>query len=350
MSIRASDPTFRVGRANRDAGSVSPWLIWRATPASLVGERIPAPNGIARCSICTFCWTREFFAVAPGCSARRWCFTFCACSLARVAGRAFRERRGQLRITQLSGRHPAFRADRLARAPRADGGAIFTASGAVYAKRNPQPLLEDRAIWWSQQTIVAVYFVAGITKLFVTKGLWVLQARWIGVSVAKSAYQSFYDTFDQADLQQQLRVAEFAAAHGWIVALIAAGGLFLELGSPLMLWNRASAAIFGALLIAFPSQPRLLDAAQLHLQPMAAVHLHDQPAVLDHAGRPENLAYAGKSHPHDLVAAVDVNHLPGDRRRAVAREKQPVWPISAGSQLRPAAPFPGNVSASTKTR
>ena len=96
-------------------------------------------------------------------------------------------------------------------------------------------MLESRAIWWSQQTIVAVYLVAGITKLMVTRGKWIYDARWLGVSIAKSAYQSFYDTHRQADLQQQLSIAHFAAAHGWIVVLIAAVGLFLELGSPLML-------------------------------------------------------------------------------------------------------------------
>ena len=111
--------------------------------------------------------------------------------------------------------------------------------------------LENRAIWWSQQTIVAVYLVAGITKLIVTHGLWFFQARWIGVSIAKSAYQSFYDTFDQATLQQQLVVAHFAAAHGWIVALIAAVGLLLELGSPLMLVHRAWAALLGCALLGF---------------------------------------------------------------------------------------------------
>ncbi|MGI8890670.1 MAG: hypothetical protein ACR2G0_07805 [Chthoniobacterales bacterium] len=111
--------------------------------------------------------------------------------------------------------------------------------------------LEDRAIWWSQQTIVVVYLVAGITKLLVTKGLWIFQARFIGVSVAKSAYQSFYDTLNQSDLQQQMAIAQFASSHGWVIALIAAAGLFLELGSPLMLFNRASAALFGALLICF---------------------------------------------------------------------------------------------------
>ncbi|HEX4667076.1 MAG TPA: hypothetical protein VH207_10780, partial [Chthoniobacterales bacterium] len=111
--------------------------------------------------------------------------------------------------------------------------------------------LESRAIWWSQQTIVAVYLLAGIAKLITTKGLWVFQARWIGVSITKAAYQSFYDTFNQADLERQLAVANFAASHGWLVALIAAAGLLLELGSPLALINRTWAALIGSALVCF---------------------------------------------------------------------------------------------------
>ena len=111
--------------------------------------------------------------------------------------------------------------------------------------------MEDRAIWWSLQTIVAVYLVAGITKLIVTRGLWPLQAHWIGVDITKTAYQSFYDTLNQTELNQQLTIAHFAAGHGWLVALIAAIGLLLELASPLMLINRAWAAVVGAALIGF---------------------------------------------------------------------------------------------------
>src|SRR4029434_10674829 len=53
-------------------------------------------------------------------------------------------------------------------------------------------ILESRGVWWSQQTIVAVYLLAGIAKLIVTKGLWIFQARWIGVSIAEAAYSTFY--------------------------------------------------------------------------------------------------------------------------------------------------------------
>jgi hypothetical protein len=115
----------------------------------------------------------------------------------------------------------------------------------------PRTFLEDRLISWSQQTIVAVYLVAGITKLIVTKGLWIFQARMISVPMAKAAYGSFYDWLDHADLEQKLAMANFAATHGWIVVLIAGCGLALELASPLMLLNRRMAALFGCALLAF---------------------------------------------------------------------------------------------------
>src|SRR5262249_35744327 len=112
-------------------------------------------------------------------------------------------------------------------------------------------LAENRAIWWSQQTIVAVYLLAGITKIIRTGGLWVFQARWIGVSIAKAAYQSFYDTFNLANFDRELSIAQFAATHGWLVALIATAGLVLELASPLVLINRAWAAAIGGALLCF---------------------------------------------------------------------------------------------------
>ena len=124
--------------------------------------------------------------------------------------------------------------------------------GAWADRNNKTPqLTENRAIWWSQQTIVAVYLLAGIAKLIATGGLWIFQARWIGVSIAKAAYQSFYDSFNSAELERQLSIAHFAAAHGWLVALIATAGLLLELGSPLMLMNRVWAVLLGGAMVCF---------------------------------------------------------------------------------------------------
>lgn len=225
------------------------WLVWRATPDALIVNGIPAPNGITRVFDLhflldpqVFAWARVALAAALICYVLR-VIVWLALPLALLVNLAANG------ITNSQGaiQHAAQIVSLVLLAQTA---AHFF---GLWRRRHNEErrLLADRTLWWSQQTIVAVYLVSGITKLIVTKGLWIFQARWIGVSVAKAAYQSFYNTLDGSALQQQLAVANFAASHGWIVALIAATGLFLELGSPLMLLNRATAAILGCALLAF---------------------------------------------------------------------------------------------------
>jgi hypothetical protein len=225
------------------------WLVWRATPNALIVNGIPAPNGFARIVDLHFLLDPRVFTFAR--------YALAAALLLSV-----------FRLLVWLALPVALFVNLATNAVVNSQGAIQHAAQIVSLVLLAQTLahfyglwrrrhgegygvLENRAIWWSQQTIVAVYLLAGITKLMVTKGLWVWQARWIGVSITKAAYQRFCDTLDQADLQQQLAVAHFAAAHGWIVALIVGAGLLLELGSPLMLLNRAWAAILGAGLICF---------------------------------------------------------------------------------------------------
>jgi hypothetical protein len=225
------------------------WLVWRATPGALIVNGIPSPNGIARLIDLhfllhpqIFAWARTALVAALILYVLRlvvW-LALPIALLVNLAANAITNSQGAIQHT----------AQIVSLVLIAQTTAYFF---GLWRRRREEErrLLEDRAIWWSQQTIVAVYLVAGLTKLIVTKGLWIFQARWIGVSVAKSAYQKFFETLNQADLQQQLTVANFAAAHGWIVALIAATGLFLELGSPLMLINRATAAVLGGALLCF---------------------------------------------------------------------------------------------------
>ena len=225
------------------------WIIWRAMPAALVVNGIPAPNGIARVIDLHFLLEPHSFALLRILLAAALIayvlrlFVFLALPIAlfaNVTATAIVNSQGAIQH--------AFQIVSL----------VLLAQTAAHfyglwrrRRGEPREALEDRTIWWSQQTVVAVYLVAGITKVLVTKGLWPFQARWIGVSIAKSAYQTFYDTLSQADLQQQLAVANFAAAHGWLIVLLAAVGLLLELGSPLALINRTCAALIGLALIGF---------------------------------------------------------------------------------------------------
>ncbi len=225
------------------------WVVWKATPVALVVNGIPSPNGMTHLFDLHFLLDPQVYAWARLVLAAALILYVVRVAVWLALPVAFFVHCAANAITNSQGAiHHAVQIVSLV---------LFAQTAAhcfgLWRRRKGEEhrLLEDRAIWWSQQTIVAVYLVAGITKLFVTKGLWIYQARWIGVGVAKSAYQSFYDSFSQVDLEQQLAVANFAAAHGWIVALIAATGLLLELGSPLMLINRVTAALFACALLGF---------------------------------------------------------------------------------------------------
>lgn len=225
------------------------WIVWRATPAALLVNGIPAPNGIARLIDLHFLLDPHLFAIAR--------IVLAAALIAYILHLLVWLALPVALFVNLAANATVNSQGAIQHAFQIVSLVLFAQTVAHFyglwqrRRGEARALLEDRAIWWSQQTIVAVYLVAGITKLIVTKGLWPIEARWIGVSVAKAAYQSFYDTLNSAQLDQQLAVANFAAAHGWLVAAVAALGLLLELGSPVMLINRALAATVGLALIAF---------------------------------------------------------------------------------------------------
>lgn len=225
------------------------WLVWDATPRALVVHGIPAPNGITRLVDLHFLLDPNVYSAMRVALALALLFyatrilVWLALPVAlfvHVAANAVINSQGAVQ-------HSA----------QIVSLVLLAQTAAHYygfwqrREGEEEALRESRAIWWSQQTIVAVYLLAGIAKLIVTKGAWIWQVRWIGVSIAKAAYQTFYNTFDHAELNQQLRVANFAAGHGWLVVGIATAGLALELGSPLALCNRRWAAVVGLALLFF---------------------------------------------------------------------------------------------------
>jgi len=221
--------------------------IWRATPGALSVNSIPVPNGMARIVDLhfllqpqVFAWARIALALALILYVFRIWQALPIALFVNVATTAILNSQGAIQHAMQI----------VSLVLLAQTAAYFYGAWADRKCATPH-LTENRAIWWSQQTIVAVYLLAGIAKLLATGGLWIFQARWIGVSIAKAAYQSFYNSFDSIELERQLGIAHFAAENGWLVALIATVGLFLELGSPLMLINRVWAALLGGAMICF---------------------------------------------------------------------------------------------------
>ena len=225
------------------------WLVFQATPKGLIVRGIPSPNGFARLVDLhflldprAFVFCQRLLIVALVLYVLRlivW-LALPVALFVNVATNAITNSQGGIQHAMQI----------VSLVLLAQTAAHFY---GLWRRRRGEEraLLENRAIWWSQQTIVAVYLVAGITKMMVTKGRWIFDARWLGVSIAKSAYQSFYDTHNQVELHHQLAIAHFAATHGWLMLLVAAVGLFLELGSPLMLVNRIWALSLGCALICF---------------------------------------------------------------------------------------------------
>ena len=225
------------------------WVVWVATPDKLIVNGIPSPNGIARLIDLHFLLDPHVFAfVHTALAIALILYLFRLLLWLALPVALFVNLALSTIVNSQGAIQHAYQIVSLVLLAQTVAH-FYGLWGRWHG--DAQIDLENRAIWWSQQTIAAVYLVAGITKLIATKGLWIFQARLIGLDIAKAAYRAFYDSLDQADLKQHLAIAQFAAGHGWIVALIAAVGLLLELSSPLMLLNRAWALILGLGLLCF---------------------------------------------------------------------------------------------------
>jgi hypothetical protein len=67
----------------------------------------------------------------------------------------------------------------------------------------------------------------------------------------KTAYQAYYNDLNPEGLEEQLAIAQFAVAHGTVVALLCGLGLALELLAPLMLLGRRWGLLLGSTFVVF---------------------------------------------------------------------------------------------------
>ena len=111
--------------------------------------------------------------------------------------------------------------------------------------------LENRVIFWSQQAIVATYFVSALTKLLKTGGEWFFQTPYVAVQIVKTTDQKFYNVLDATHRDAGLAVAHWIVAHPIVTAIVLSSGLLLELAAPVALLGRRVALAIGLSLVLF---------------------------------------------------------------------------------------------------
>ena len=106
----------------------------------------------------------------------------------------------------------------------------------------------SRMIYTAQQVIATAYVVAGVSKLWISKGAWISQVGdGIVLQAVKNQRNEYFESLDPSVVLPAS--VEMIANHPMLAKLFFAGGLFLELCCFLALFNRVFLALFGIGLI-----------------------------------------------------------------------------------------------------
>jgi len=103
---------------------------------------------------------------------------------------------------------------------------------------------------WSQQVIVAAYVVSALSKIWLSKGLWIWRTPRIGVQLAKAGDQAYYDSLVPGTAAYTWLPA-WCVEHPWATRLIFGAALPLEFCAFLALRNRALGTLYALALVAF---------------------------------------------------------------------------------------------------
>lgn len=105
--------------------------------------------------------------------------------------------------------------------------------------------------WWAVQAIVAAYLVSGISKLALTQFRWIWRSPGLVVNAhIRAEVASGERGSSPTSIERSLSMAGLLGRHPWPARLVFGSGLFVELLSPLSLFNRATLVVGGAALLA----------------------------------------------------------------------------------------------------
>ena len=120
--------------------------------------------------------------------------------------------------------------------------------GAIFKRAHtPLEIEEEKgrslAIYLVQQLMATAYVVSAISKLWISKGQWFTDVRFIGLQFEKNRLLKYYQTLEPPAVIPW--AADAVNAHPFLTCILFSVGLFLELLCFLALFNRSLLAVYG---------------------------------------------------------------------------------------------------------
>ena len=110
--------------------------------------------------------------------------------------------------------------------------------------------LASYLVYYSQAVILSGYFLAALSKIMNSKGMWLLNARYISLDLVKSHRTAFYKSLDPEHAELPAS-AVWMLNHPFMATVVFGSGFFLELIALIGLRNRRWALFMGISLILF---------------------------------------------------------------------------------------------------
>jgi hypothetical protein len=122
-------------------------------------------------------------------------------------------------------------------------------SGGWTLRRAAPRRVHDRAASYSLEVIAAAYVLAGLTKVVLSRGRWIIDLPMIATDIVKSYGQAYCTSGAPGWLARGDAIAAFALTHPNGMRALFAPGPLLELGAGLALVGRRSAFAVGTGLV-----------------------------------------------------------------------------------------------------
>jgi hypothetical protein len=108
----------------------------------------------------------------------------------------------------------------------------------------------DRMTDWTRQAVVAAYVVSALSKLWLSKGLWMWKTPRFGIQLRKAMDQDYYDSLRHTTTGHEW-LPEWCLDHPWMARMAFGAAVPLELFFFLALRNRRIAALYAIAMIGF---------------------------------------------------------------------------------------------------